>query len=114
MADRDTWTIWYCLVAFGVVTSLALWGLAGIHLLFTIWITIPAFFLGGNLVMKRWMSSVEERARIATTPIAHKEIPGFGTLRQLPDRWELDLEVRDSADNVDFGGDWMIRMSVSK
>ena len=95
MPDRDTWAIWYCLVAFGVLISVVLWGLAGVHLLFTIWFTVPICFVLGHFALNRWMRSIDRRIKAATTPIGESVVGGLGTLRQFAEHWELDLKVRD-------------------
>ncbi len=94
MPDRDTWIIWYTLIAFGVLASIVLAEFAEIRFLHSIWFTVPAFFASGNLLFNWWMRSIDKRIEKETTPIETKEVPELGIVKRLPGRWEIDLELK--------------------
>jgi hypothetical protein len=93
--DRDTLTIWYCLIALGVVTSLSLARFAGVRFFYSVWITVPAFLATGLLGLRWWLKSVDKSIAKATTPLQVRQAPGIGELKQLPDYWAVELEVAE-------------------
>lgn len=92
LPDKDTCTIWYCLIAFGVLTSFCLHQFASVSILHSIWVTIPTFLIAGYVAL-RWMNrSIDNSIRRANSPIHTSKIPDLGELRQFPERWEIALE----------------------
>mgnify|MGYP003625284373 FL=1 len=91
LPSKEIVTIWYCLIALGGTASFCLQEFAGIPILHSLWVSIPAFLVAGHVAM-RWMDhALDESIRRIKTPIQVSSVAGLGELRQFADRWEIEL-----------------------
>ena len=93
--DKNTLTIWYSLVTFGLVTSFALSKFAGVRFGISVWMTVPSFLVVGLISLRWWMRTIDHSIAKATTPLQVRHVPGIGTLSQFSDHWAVEIGVLD-------------------
>ena len=91
LPDKDSLTIYYCFLAFGIVVSLCLSKFAGTSFLLSTCLIIPITLCFAFLSLKLLDWSAQNHVRRYGTPLEETNISGIGELRRYAEKWELQL-----------------------
>jgi len=106
--DGDMIRLWLCEIGLGILCSLAFSRFGEIPFFYSVWFTIPLFFISGELLINTLYKKLEKEFQKQQTPLGKFDVPGLGTIYRFPDYWDYELTTKNKE-----GANFLVPITLS-